>query len=190
MKKLVCIAALMLVALGSYAQENESPFDNLQIGVTGGVGATLYKDIFHDIRFGVPVFIGANATLPINGVPGLYVLGEGKLALRTTGTGYTGRMTNLYLMIPIRAGYNIPVDDTMQVYIEAGPYVALGIKISHEVDTHGYYNPFDLGICAHAGVELNKRYKVGLAFDRGFISPFRTEHLANHGVWVTFTYLF
>ena len=105
-------------------------------------------------------------------VEGFYVNGAAVLSLK----GFKTDSISFYpyfIDVPIHAGYRYDVDDRFSLFIEAGPYVGIGIFgkcdghdiFSKEVD----YNRLDLGFGARGGAIFNKRISVSLGADYGFL---------------------
>ncbi|MBO4671107.1 MAG: PorT family protein [Bacteroidales bacterium] len=209
MKRFICILALALITLGGFAQtqktaqqktqaatktaqqkkeekKKEEEKEKMRVGVTGGLGFHTYKDK----KIAVQAKIGADAQIPVL-FEGLYALAGARLAHRTCGNYYTGRITNLYVEIPLKIGYTFELSDDLGIFAEVGPHLAMTlIKLKHEYDHTGHYNPFDIGLGLDGGVELFDKFRVSLGFDFGFIPPCSQDHACNGGIWLTAKYLF
>lgn len=211
MKRFVFILALVLITFGGYAQtrkgtqtkspqtktattqtnkktadKKEPEKEKMRIGVTGGLGLHSYKE--HHVA--LQAKLGADVHLPVL-FEGMYFLGGGRVAYRTCGNQFTGRISNLYLEIPLRLGYTYDLSEKFAVFAEAGPYAGLTLaKIKHEMDHTGHYRPIDAGLGLDAGVQLHKKFRISLGFDFGFIAPCARDHACNGGIWLTGTYLF
>ena len=102
----------------------------------------------------------------------------------------SGYQTLLYLDIPATIKFNIKLTEDSKFYGVFGPYGSIGIigieKItdtdldsgekekSSDIITFGYsdqsyYNLFDLGLTAGAGIEINS-VQIGLAYNFGLVS--------------------
>ena len=173
-------------------KDKKNPYDNkFRLAATGGLGLHAFQNGDGEHKVALQLKGGVNARMPVL-LPDLYLMGEGRLALRTCGTHYTGQMSHLYLEVPVMAGYTIHLGDNFGLYAEAGPYVGLVlIKMKHEFGHHNCgFNPFDIGIGANLGVEMAKHLRLSLGFDYGFLSPCHSDHAHNGGIWLTGTYMF
>ena len=161
--------------------------DKTRFGLTGGIGLHTYKS--HHVAFQAK--LGGDVRFPVF-VDGLYALAGGRLAYRTCGTQRTGRMSNLYLEVPLNLGYTFDLSDNFGLFAEAGPYMGLILaKLNYEYDHNNCgFRPIDIGIGLNLGVEMMKSFRLSLGFDFGFISPCGSDHAYNGGIWLTGTYLF
>ena len=173
-------------------KDKKNPYDGkFRLAATGGLGLHTFQNGDGEHRVAIQLKGGVNARMPIL-LPDMYLMGEGRLALRTCGTHYTGQMSHIYLEVPVMAGYTIHLGDNLGLYAEAGPYVGLVlIKMKHEFGHHNCgFNPFDIGIGANLGVETAKNLRLSLGFDYGFLSPCHSDHAHNGGIWITGTFMF
>ncbi len=173
-------------------KDKKNPYDGkFRLAATGGLGLHTFQNGDGEHKVAIQLKGGVNARMPIL-LPDLYLMGEGRLALRTCGTHYTGQMSHIYLEVPVMAGYTIHLGDNLGLYAEAGPYVGLVlIKMKHEFGHHNCgFNPFDIGIGANLGVETAKNLRLSLGFDYGFLSPCHSDHAHNGGIWITGTFMF
>ncbi|MCR5325313.1 MAG: PorT family protein [Bacteroidales bacterium] len=168
-------------------KQKEKEKDKTRFGLTGGIGLHTYKS--HHVAFQAK--LGGDVRFPVL-VDGLYALAGGRLAYRTCGTQYTGRMSNLYLEVPLNLGYTFDLSDNFGLFAEAGPYMGLILaKLNYEYDHNNCgFRPIDIGIGLNLGVEMMKSIRLSLGFDYGFISPCGSDHAHNGGIWLTGTYLF
>ena len=104
--------------------------------------------------------------------PGFYVNTAALLSLKGYKTDSLS-FNPYFLDIPIHAGYKYEVDDRFAMFIEAGPYVGIGLfGKSESVDIFSDevgYKRLDIGIGARGGVEFDKRYSASLGGDFGFL---------------------
>ena len=157
---------------------------------TAGLGLHPYINGLGYRHLALQMKAGVNARMPVL-LPDLYLLGEGRLALRTCGTYYTGQLSNLYLELPVMAGYTLHITDDIGLYAEVGPYLGFAlIKFRHEHDRTHPCRFIDLGLGANVGVELMENIRLSLGFDYGLISPCAYDHAHNGGIWLTGTYMF
>ncbi|MBR4826816.1 MAG: PorT family protein [Bacteroidales bacterium] len=164
--------------------------DKFRFGVTGGLGFNTYTSYTHHTHLALAFKGGVNARMPLL-LPDLYVMGEGRLALRTCGNAFTGRMSHAYLEVPVQVGYTIHLNENLGLYAEAGPYLGLRLfPYGYEVIHRDHHHRFiDLGLGLNAGIELAKQFRLSLGFDYGLISPCSWDHVHNGSIWITGTYL-
>lgn len=169
--------------------DNKRDINHFNIGLSAAPGLHLFVNNYGRTSVAVQMKAGANLTIPVI-LPDLYIQPGARLALRTGGTHYTGQLSNLYLEVPVFAGFNFRLGD-IALFAEAGPYA--GLRIIPLV--HGSWHAasscpvFDIGLGINAGVELNNKIRLSAGFDRGFISPCHDDHAHNGGFWLTATYL-
>ena len=172
-------------------EDNKKDVNHFNFGITAAPGLHYFVNNNGKPGIALQLKAGANATIPIL-LPDLYLQPGARLALRTGGTHYTGQLSNVYLEVPVFAGFNFRLGD-LALFVEAGPYA--GLRIIPLV--HGIWDPksawscpsVDIGLGVNAGVELNNKIRLSAGFDRGFISPCRDDHAHNGGFWITATYL-
>lgn len=172
-------------------KDGKKDINHFNIGLSAAPGLHLFVNNAGKTSVAIQMKAGANATIPII-LPDLYLQPGARLALRTGGTHYTGQISNIYLEVPVFAGYNFRLGD-IALFVEAGPYA--GLRIIPLV--HGTWEPklawqcpsFDIGLGINAGIELNNKIRLSAGFDRGFISPCKDDHAHNGGFWITATYL-
>lgn len=168
MKKIysVIIAIFLASGLGLSAQ-------GVNTDIEGVVGLNFSTIDLDGIGFRPGIHAGIRTTFYIpDVVPGFYVNAATLLSLK----GYKTDSINFkpfFLDIPIHAGYKYMLDDRASMFIEAGPYVGIGLfgkcngknVFSDEVG----YKRMDLGIGIRGGVDLFVRYSVSLGADFGFL---------------------
>ena len=104
--------------------------------------------------------------------PGFYVNGAALLSLKGFKTDSISYYP-YFIDVPIHAGYRYEVDDRFAMFIEAGPYVGIGLfgkSDGHDVfsDEVGYKR-LDLGFGVRGGVIFNRKISVSLGADYGFL---------------------
>lgn len=159
------IAAIMAALFGLSAQAVPLDFE----AVAGLNFSTVNRD---GINFRPGVHVGARATLPIPDVTlGFYVNAATLLSYR----GFKADSISfnpVFLDIPIHAGYKYELDSRAAMFIEAGPYVGIGLfgkSEGHKVfsDEVGYRR-LDIGMGVRGGIEILYRYSISLGGDFGF----------------------
>ena len=162
-----------------------------RLAATGGIGLHGFQDGTGAHRVALQLKAGVNARMPVI-LPDLYLLGEGRLAMRTCGTHFTGQMSHIYLEVPVMAGYTLHLGDNFGIYAEAGPYIGLALIKTKMEFSHPNcgYKPIDIGIGLNVGAEMMQNIRLSLGFDYGFISPCGSDHAHNGGIWLTGTYMF
>lgn len=211
MKKAIITTVVALLSLTVAAQETytttrsasttffstERSTEEITYGIEGGINfSTLTGDIDLDHRTGFN--IGAVVNIPI--LESLYI----KSGVRFSQKGakydsfdfkdYEGldiKSTASYLEIPILASYRYNFDNSSQLQINVGPYLAFGVggKTKIEVtdnsdanyeyydgvefDTfgdHGLLNRFDLGLEFSIGITLANQFYIGAGYDLGLLN--------------------
>ncbi len=160
------IAAVMAAVLGLSAQAAPPQFE----AVAGMNFSTVDRE---GINFRPGFHVGIRSTIPIPEVTlGFYVNSAVKLSLRGFKTDSVNYCP-FFLDIPIHAGYKYELDERAAMFIEAGPYVGIGLfgkaagknVFSDEVG----YKRFDVGLGLRGGFEFLHRYSVSLGADFGFL---------------------
>lgn len=97
---------------------------------------------------------------------------------------YDSKMSVTYLHIPVVFGKNFAIGSSNKLFVEAGPYVSVGLWGSREtkytgntqidkVKTHkvfesnGGLNRFDCGVTVGVGAELAKHFRLKCAYELG-----------------------
>lgn len=120
-----------------------------------------------------------------------------------------------YLNIPVHIGYRFLVSQNVNIFVNGGPYVALGLfgKMKHEtvlmdgstekgtrynnvftdkdVNGENVQRRLDWGVGLRLGAEFNNKYQVTLEYDRGF-RGFTTDYLSSRAnlYSLSFAYMF
>lgn len=189
MKKLysVICAAILAVGIGFSAQATAADFESV-IGMnfsTIDQSGVAFRPGFH---------VGGRATFYLpDVVQGFYVNSAALLSLK----GYKTDSINFkpfFLDIPIHAGYLYMLDDRASMFIEAGPYVGIGLfgKCEGEnvfSDKVGYKR-LDFGIGVRGGVVLMQRYSVSLGADFGFLNVIDGASTKPRNIALSFGYKF
>lgn len=187
MKRVFILIASLLIGVSAAAQSDF--FGDMRYGVVGGLGYNSFQNIYGEQKPALAISAGAMAKTPIV-VPELYLQGEAKFTLRTAGNYYTGQMSNVYLTIPVRVGYDFEINEDYSLFVEAGPYVGFRLfKTYHEIDHTGHINFIDLGAGLNFGVQFLNQFRVSVGGDLGFIRVCPWDHARNGSVWLGFTYL-
>lgn len=192
-KKIVTFFILLVSSLPIAAQ-------NFRVGVTTGTNVHSSTNI--DARMGFS--IGAKGEYGFNGLDeGWYAdasllleshawkveFGDAGLHRYKTLTQYT---TPWYLNLPIHVGYRFPVSQDVKMFVNAGPFMGIGLfgKMRFEMltlegktergtlydnvftETDGLgtkvQNRFSWGAGLRFGIEVKDKYQFMLGYDRGF----------------------
>ncbi len=124
---------------------------------------------------------------------GFYVNAATLLSLKGFKTDSVGYYP-FFLDVPVHAGYKYEVDERFSMFIDAGPYVGIGLfgkSNGHDVfsDEVGYKR-LDMGLGGRGGVEFNKRVSISLGGDFGFIKVFKTSKAKPRNVTFSVGYKF
>jgi len=160
------LTAVMAVVMVLSAQAANPQFE----GVLGMNFSTINRN---GISFRPGFHAGVRGIYEIPTVTqGFYVNAAALLSLK----GYKNDSVSycpFFVDVPIHAGYKYDVDDRFAMFIEAGPYMGVGLFgkcegkniFSEEVG----YKRFDVGFGVRGGVEFIRRISVSLGGDFGFL---------------------
>lgn len=163
-------------------ENNEDFYSKLRFGATGGMGLYLGRPAMFQIRGGV------DARMPFI-LPHAYLMAGSRLSLRGCSPVPFEKLRTLYLEVPVRLGYTLPLDDNLAFFVEAGPYLDVRLIRFKKHDT-SCARFLDLGLGGDAGLELGHKFRFSLGLDFGFIPPCTGEHAHNNGIWLSGAYLF
>ena len=206
MKKSIITSLLTLMAITASAQQQttsstffstERSTEEITFGIEGGINFSSFRgDIDLDHRTGFN--IGAVVNIPI--LESLYV--KSGIRFIQKGAKYDDydfddneeeefKCNAAYIEIPILASYRYNFDNSSQLQINVGPYLAFGVggktKIEftdnldddvdlyrgREFDTFGDDGPlkrFDLGLEFSVGITLASQFYVGVGYDLGLLN--------------------
>ena len=168
MKKIysaICVA-VMAVVFSFSSQANNLEFE----GVLGMNLSTINND---GIRFRPGFHAGVRAIYQIPSVTqGFYVNATTLLSFKGFKTDSIS-FNPFYLDIPIHAGYRYDFDERYAAFVEAGPYVGIGLFgksqgkdiFSDEVG----YKRLDVGVGLRGGLVFRQKVSISLGADFGFI---------------------
>lgn len=98
-----------------------------------------------------------------------------------------GTLNTYFAQIPIHAGYRLGLGDTTSLFVQAGPYIGIGLFGTsiewYKGGTDNYFeygNRFDLGVGARIGAEFNK-FQVSAGFNFGFPPAFECSRVNQDG---------
>lgn len=186
------ITLLLIITLPLAAQ-------NFRIGATAGVNLNAPRYVESKMGFSV----GAKGELGFKGLSeGWYMDAALLLESHAWESTYSGlgllsyewlrrKVTPWYLNVPVHVGYRFPVSQNVKLFVNAGPYMAIGLfgKMKYDavmldgkikkgtlldnVFTSEYrnggkgQNRFNWGAGVRFGVEIMDKYQVVLGYDRG-----------------------
>jgi len=212
-KKLLSAAVISMMSLGAMAQANRSNTSttenrshviikgglnlaNISVTPNGRVDEANAISTFH---------AGIGLDLPLSEYfsiqPALLYTGKGaKTQLGKEGNAFYYRATSnpMYLELPVNFVGKVPLTQTLNFYIGAGPYAAMGITGKNKVDTYtlgvhrssssnivysnddptttqeenygyGKIKRFDYGVNGVAGLEFT-RFTLGASYGHGLVN--------------------
>ena len=180
MKTLV-LAALLICGVGStYAQSREKVRLGVEVGMTVNTIKNYYNDVDRKVGFDAGLRMDVNFTDNIYLGTGLQYMMKGA---KTSGRGWERKATTGYLQIPIHIGYRYDFNETIGIFGEFGPFLAVGVngkekaewgRHSEDYDVfgdpdEGYAKRFDMGLGLHVGCEIIQHWQVALGYDWGLI---------------------
>mgnify|MGYP001163073965 FL=1 len=219
---------LTLSSLPLAAQDNGNK-PKARWGITAGVnGYNAHTLNLSDDRGRWGGHLGVKLEKPLSTSPNHWYLdGEAKLLLLRTheqGVYYFNdflsehtaihnyasdtKMDAYYLHIPIHAGYKWTFNDRFALFVDAGPYVAMGLfgktkctgSINGEAGVESSYDTFkhhlnrnlEWGVGMKLGVELYKHYQLGVSYDYGISRIHYAQHAYDRNANLTFfiSYMF
>lgn len=221
-KKVFIIALLALTGGNLYAQD-------LTFSITAhGGGNVSFMDVQEtntDPRFGYKAGVGVEFNLPQQFFieTGLDITSKGAKKKWTAEGDVNGNIFNnkvsfkenintTYLILPLRAGYRLPVSDNIRMNLSLGPYFGYGIGGKLKSEANGYlrtasgetkpYNEdnkvnsfsstalkrFDMGLSCNVGVEY-QRVLLNVGYEYGIINYSRTKYSSyNNNLYLTLGY--
>lgn len=201
MRTLLLKAALLSIVL--FCQHTVVSAQSFRGGVVAGMNVGSVTDCGSRLGYRI-------------GVKGEYAISKGwymDAALLLSSKGYKedvffGTPDNIvkekcsatYIELPIHAGYKFNVADNVKLLVNAGPYFAYGLfgnaklngkKVSGNVFSD-YYNRFDCGVGANAGVEMFGHLQVYAGYDWGLknISKSSRPDCKNRTFNISCSYIF
>ena len=206
MKKSIITTLLTLMAITTSAQQQttsrtffstERSTEEITFGIEGGISFSSFRGDF-DLDHRTGFNIGAVVNIPI--LESLYV--KSGIRFIQKGAKYDDydfddneeedfKCNAAYIEIPILASYRYNFDNSSQLQINVGPYLAFGVggktKIEftdnlddnyeyyegYEFDTFGDDGPlnrFDLGLEFSIGITLANQFYIGAGYDLGLLN--------------------
>ena len=176
---------------------NENQLMKPRLGVTLGMNSSKISGIFAS-----EPKVGINGGLEVDYpfAPNIYVNGKLLFSLKgdATNWGQIGKekLTLGYVEFPLHIGYKLSFSKSFSIFVDAGPYIALGILYKHSfaselLDKYGYgyevgelermieeerkdWKKFDAGIGLSAGLEINRKYRLTIGYDWGLTGLFKS----------------
>ena len=207
LKRIFTLATCFLATAAMFAQQ---PLHSWKFGVTAGYNASSYvgEDACSP-EWNLRGFnVGARAYYQF--MPHAY-FGTGLSLVRKGCYRGNDADTPLYLELPITAGYNTKVSRTVGVFVDAGPFVAVGVggRSKYEVldmgghlgHTSFYDEPFfgsshsdayryDVGMTTLLGAQFGNHVQLHVGYDISFTSWSSSSVLHNSSVSAGVTWLF
>lgn len=184
MKTLV-LAALLICGVGStYAQSREKVRLGVEVGMTVNTIKDYYEDADRKMGFDAGLRVDVNFTDNIYLGTGLQYMMKG---VKTSGDGWEYKANPGYLQIPIHVGYRYDFNETIGVFGEFGPFLAVGVSGQDKWEAgnrdgdddffgdpdEGYAKRFDMGLGLHVGCEIIQHWQVALGYDWGLIDMYK-----------------
>lgn len=185
MKTLV-LAALLICGVGStYAQNREKVRLGVEAGMTVNTIKNYYDDADRKVGFDAGLRVDVNFTDNIYLGTGLQYMMKG---VKSSGKGWESKVNTGYLQIPIHVGYRYDFNETIGIFGEFGPFLAIGVngQRKYESGSHskkdydvfgdpdeGYAKRFDMGLGLHVGCEIIQHWQVALGYDWGLIDMYK-----------------
>ncbi len=197
---LLCVASL---ALAASAQITWS--------AKGGIGFANCTSSDHSMDSRMVGRIGVGIEKPLTPewsiMPSLeFAMKGAKFSESEKGYGdsysYEENVSLYYLQIPVLAAYRLNLNDSWNMTLKAGPYLAFGVggKIKSSYESDGYdeseetevFNVcerFDFGFDLAADLEYH-RYVFGLEYEFGLTSILKEDDIRNGAFYITVGYKF
>lgn len=184
MKTLV-LAALLICGVGStYAQNREKVRLGVEAGMTVNTIKNYYNDADRKVGFDAGLRVDVNFTDNIYLGTGLQYMMKG---VKSSGERWESKVNTGYLQIPIHVGYRYDFNETIGIFGEFGPFLAIGVngQEKYEYGRHsedydvfgdpdeGYAKRFDMGLGLHVGCEIIQHWQVALGYDWGLIDMYK-----------------
>lgn len=192
MKKVIILLAVTISALCASAQ--------ITLNVKGGLG---YAHCWGDAEGLSGHFvgkIGAGIEKPFTSnwslMPSLELAWKGAEADYGEGLG-KATLDILYIQIPIMAAYRMNINDSWNMTMKAGPYVAFGVygRLKDDYESMNIFTSeaggkrFDLGLDLGLDFEYH-RFVFGVEYELGFLSMTDGGDLKNGALYGTVGYKF
>lgn len=114
---------------------------------------------------------------------------------------YTSKKSAYYLHLPIHIGYRWAFCKACAFYVDAGPYVSLGLfgkmkELDHMTQEKYNYNTFnhirrfDWGLGARLGIEVTDHYRLGIGYDYGLQKISKYGNDKNNNFTISVGYMF
>ena len=199
MKTLV-LAALLICGVGStYAQNREK----VRLGVEAGMTVNTIKNSYDDadrkvgfdaglrveVNFTDNIYLGTGLQYMMKGVKGSGEYWDGEFwdGEYWDGEYWESKVNTGYLQIPIHVGYRYDFNETIGIFGEFGPFLAIGVNGQRKVEygrhskdydvfgdpDEGYAKRFDMGLGLHVGCEIIQHWQVALGYDWGLIDMYK-----------------
>lgn len=184
MKTLV-LAALLICGVGStYAQNREKVRLGVEAGMTVNTIKNYYNDVDRKVGFDAGLRMDVNFTDNIYLGTGLQYMMKG---VKSSGKGWESKVNTGYLQIPIHVGYRYDLNETIGIFGEFGPFLAIGLNGQRKYESgrqskdydvfgdpdEGYAKRFDMGLGLHVGCEIIQHWQVALGYDWGLIDMYK-----------------
>lgn len=184
MKTLV-LAALLICGVGTtYAQNREKVRLGVEAGMTVNTIKNSYDDADRKVGFDAGLRVDVNFTDNIYLGTGLQYMMKG---VKSSGEGRESKVNTGYLQIPIHVGYRYDFNETIGIFGEFGPFLAIGVNGQRKVEwgrhsedydvfgdpDEGYAKRFDMGLGLHVGCEIIQHWQVALGYDWGLIDMYK-----------------
>lgn len=213
------IIAAALTLAGAFSANAQSFLDNLSGEATIGVNISNYHNGDDSNPKGAGFRVGVIGQYSIPQVSGLYA--NAGLLLSLEGSQYKNETTILgvttktkatnspwFLNIPIHAGYQLGITDDIAAFVEAGPFVGIGLfgnsvvkttvsdkenNVSNPVFGDEYsMNRFQFGLGIKLGVLAFQNYKVSFGWDWNFVDVLpKVDNAQSHNCgYISLSYAF
>lgn len=189
MKKILCLVAIVMMAVAAKAQITEG----MRMGARANIGLTnlTADDTKAGFGYGIDWVVENNIT------SNLYVQsGLGFQSYNFKIDSVDGNVNATFLQLPIHVGGRYNLNDAAALFVQGGPTLACGIFGSDFYGSGGgkvgYFDSFrrfDLGLGARAGIEFNK-LKVSAGVNYGLIKAAKNLDAHNLTVNLGVAYMF
>ena len=189
MKKVLLLLVMAVAAFSASAQITWNAKGGLGVAHCWGDSEGLKSHFVGKIGAGIEKPFTSNWSL----MPSL------ELAWKGCKIGNEVTLDVLYLQIPIMAAYRLNLNDSWNMTLKAGPYLAFGVYGKYKFqDGEGSVNAFgstgggkrfDLGLDLGVDFEYH-RYVFGVEYELGFLPIAKGENVHNGAFYATVGYKF
>ena len=207
MKSLLLVALLLVGAGNVNAQSREKIRFGGEVGMTVNTIKDFEKGQDRKMGFDAGFRMDVNFTDNIYLGTGLQYMMKG---VKVSGRGWDEKVTTGYLQIPIHIGYRYDFNETIGIFGEFGPFLAVGVNGKTKYDEDGFSEDadffgdpddpndegwakrFDMGLGLHVGCEIIQHWQVALGYDWGLIkmNDGPGDKLRNGSLRLGLTYMF